>query len=141
MNDHRLITGETERTEAEWAARRERQTERINMICDKCGAEHSLTCCPRCAGMGGQDGGFLTPQDMTKANLAWWYGTETKAERRRELMEVATAIYTHADENRGACLAVEAAKNLIAAVDAEMEKCAVCSYLRDSCEAEEKEKS
>ena len=77
------------------------------MICDKCGCDHNLTCCPRCAGMGTHTG-FYT------STIA---APDHRAERRRELLTVATAIYTHSDDGVGARLAVEAAINLIAAVD------------------------
>ena len=86
------------------------------MICDKCGCDHNLTCCPRCAGMGTHTG-FYT------STIA---APDHRAERRRELLTVATAFDCAADANGDFKYSHEesvyAAKQLIAAVDAEIAK-------------------
>ena len=90
------------------------------MICDKCGCDHNLTCCPRCAGMGTHTG-FYT------STIA---APDHRAERRRDLLTVATQL-TAADMISSAtydCATyrydqlIQQAKELIAAVDAEIAK-------------------
>ena len=83
------------------------------MICEKCGIEHNQTCCPRCTGMG-MHTGFYT------STIA---APDHRAARRRDLLTVAAELMANDNTWRPDPAAyVELAKQLIAAVDAEMAK-------------------